>query len=91
MKVHLVLKKKWFDMIVSGEKQEEYRDDTPYYNTRIWKRRHQIESVVFHRGYTNTTHERVVICIIKGQGKAKWGAEKGKRQIIIQLAEEVQQ
>lgn len=31
MKVlYLHLKKKWFDMFASGEKLEEYRDDTPY-------------------------------------------------------------
>jgi hypothetical protein len=35
MKVlHLTLKKKWFDMIASGEKKEEYRDMKEYW----WKR-----------------------------------------------------
>jgi len=29
--LHLNLKKKWFDMIESGEKKEEYRDMSPYY------------------------------------------------------------
>lgn len=28
----LPIKKKWFDMIVSGEKKEEYREIKPYYN-----------------------------------------------------------
>lgn len=31
----LVLKGKWYDMIASGEKKEEYRDLKPYYTTRI--------------------------------------------------------
>ena len=31
----LVLKKKWYDMIASGEKKEEYREITPYWRTRI--------------------------------------------------------
>jgi hypothetical protein len=32
MKVlHLTLKKKWFDMIASGEKKEEYREIKPYW------------------------------------------------------------
>lgn len=26
----LPIKKKWFDMIISGEKKEEYREITPY-------------------------------------------------------------
>lgn len=29
------IKKKWFDMILSGEKKEEYRDIKPYYMTRF--------------------------------------------------------
>ena len=28
----LPIKKKWFDMIASGEKKEEYREIKPYYN-----------------------------------------------------------
>ena len=31
----LPIKKKWFDMIKSGEKKEEYREITPYYNSRL--------------------------------------------------------
>ena len=29
--LHLVLKRKWWDMIASGEKKEEYRDFSPFY------------------------------------------------------------
>jgi hypothetical protein len=32
----LVLKKRWFDMIALGQKKAEYRDFTPYWETRIW-------------------------------------------------------
>jgi hypothetical protein len=31
----LTLKKKWFDMILSGEKKEEYREVKPYFNSRL--------------------------------------------------------
>lgn len=31
----LPIKKKWFDMILSGEKKEEYRDIKKYYETRF--------------------------------------------------------
>jgi hypothetical protein len=38
MKVlHLTLKKKWFDMIASGEKKEEYRAIKPYWNRRFYR------------------------------------------------------
>ena len=33
--LHLVLKKKWYDMITSGEKTEEYRTVTNYWATRL--------------------------------------------------------
>ena len=31
----LPIKKKWFDMILSGEKKEEYREIKEYYETRF--------------------------------------------------------
>lgn len=31
----LPIKKKWFDMIKSGEKKEEYREIKPYYDSRF--------------------------------------------------------
>jgi len=33
--LHLNLKKKWFDMIATGEKKEEYRDIKDYYYSRM--------------------------------------------------------
>lgn len=33
--LHLVLKSKWYDMIVSGEKKEEYREIKPYWEKRL--------------------------------------------------------
>lgn len=33
--LHLTLKKKWFDLIASGEKTREYRDDKPYWVRRL--------------------------------------------------------
>lgn len=33
----LPIKKKWFDMIKSGEKKEEYREIKPYWNKRFIK------------------------------------------------------
>ena len=34
--LHLTLKKKWFDMILSGEKKEEYRELKPYWLKRLY-------------------------------------------------------
>lgn len=33
--LHLNLKRKWFDMILSGEKKEEYRDLTMFWDQRL--------------------------------------------------------
>lgn len=33
----LPIKRKWFDMIRSGEKKEEYREIKPYYDARLLK------------------------------------------------------
>lgn len=35
--LHLTLKKHWFDMIASGEKKEEYRQDKMYWKQRFVK------------------------------------------------------
>lgn len=34
--LHLTLKKQWFDMILSGEKKEEYREIKPYWENRLY-------------------------------------------------------
>lgn len=36
--LHLTLKKKWFDMIASGEKKEEYREINNYWTKRFIER-----------------------------------------------------
>lgn len=91
MKLHLVLKSKWYDMIVSGKKKEEYRAFTEYWEKRIWDKQKQIESVVFHRGYTSITHEREVVEFATGGGRMDWGANPNKFYFIIRLGKEVKQ
>lgn len=33
--LNFTLKKKWFDLIKSGKKKKEYREDKPYWNSRL--------------------------------------------------------
>lgn len=47
--LHLILNGYWWDKISRGEKTVEYRDNTPYYQTRVKGK----TSVALHRGYTN--------------------------------------
>lgn len=88
MQLHLVVKAKWFDMIKSGEKKEEYRERCLHWHQRIEKQ--IIDSVVFHRGYTNVTHERECVRVRHGLGKPEWGAPEGL-VIILDLGKEIEQ
>lgn len=49
--ITLTLKKEWFDMILSGEKKEEYRDIKPYWVRRLIGNWHQYnDKSVFYKG-----------------------------------------
>ena len=48
--LHLTLKKKWFDMILSCEKKEEYRELKPYWDSRLLFRKYDI--IRFRNGYS---------------------------------------
>lgn len=82
--LHLVLKAKWYDMIASGEKKEEYRENTSYWMKRIGKL-HDV--VCFHRGYTNTTMTFVIEGKSYGYGNPEWGAPTDRKVLKIQLGE----
>lgn len=47
--LHLTLKKKWFDMIIRGDKKEEYREIKPYWDKRLNGKSYEI--VRFRNGY----------------------------------------
>lgn len=85
MTLHLVLKSKWYDMIASGEKKEEYREMTDYWKKRIWDKRREIESVCFHRGYSPVTITRRVSAIVQDAGMEEWGAYPLTLYYVIKL------
>jgi len=75
MKVlHLILKKKWFDMIVSGEKLEEYRERKPYWDKRLVNRSY--DAVQFRNGYSKQSPTILVELhgVVEGVGIREWGA-----------------
>ena len=88
----LPIKKKWFDMIASGEKKEEYREIKPYWETRFineLKRTADIPIwVLFKNGYRKDSPTIKCECSISiGKGKPEWGAEPNKEYIILDIWE----
>jgi hypothetical protein len=45
--LHLTLKKKWFDMILSGEKKEEYREIKQYWVNRLIEEPTSVDHIVY--------------------------------------------
>lgn len=88
----LPIKKKWFDMIVSGEKKEEYREIKSYYRTRfeniglldINGRPSGIARIRLRCGYSKDapTYEADFMLRI-GTGKPEWGAEPGEKYYVL--------
>jgi hypothetical protein len=83
----LAIKKKWFDLIASGEKKEEYREIKPYYQTRFDK---PITHIKFTNGYGNSVPSVVVelLGISKGIPKPEWSEgtiEQGTEVYVLSL------
>jgi hypothetical protein len=76
MTLHLTLKKKWFDMIASGEKKEEYRDIKPYWEVRLRARKY--DTITFRNGYAKDAPTITVKLtgMTRGIGYEEWGAPK---------------
>ena len=85
--LHLTLKKNWFDLILSGEKKEEYREIKPYWEKRLMGKTY--DKVIFRNGYGNHAPWFAIELkgIIQGTGKSEWGAEEGKRYFVLSLGE----
>lgn len=87
--LHLPLKAKWYEMIESGIKTEEYREIKPYWSKRftgMFKplfsfrcnyRQSNVKGythVKFSYGYTKRTMTFEIESITIGKGKPEWGA-----------------
>lgn len=89
----LPIKKKWFDMIVSGEKKEEYREVKPYYLNRFkklplydFREEHMSFEVIFRNGYSYNSPSVRCKCQIRiGEGKKEWGATPGQQYYVLKI------
>lgn len=101
--LHLVLKGKWYDMVASGEKKEEYRALNNYYKSGRLLDMDYPDGFVdgtfapahpyvsFHRGYTKTTMMFKIDEIRIGKPNPEWcePEDKDKQVFIIKLGERV--
>lgn len=94
--LHLTLKKKWFDMIASGEKKEEYREDKAYWRRRLLHRGIVADGKLFHEvqfrnGYRADSPKMRfnVKAIEPGEGRPEWGAVPGEWYFVIKLGERI--
>lgn len=89
----LPIKKCWFDMILHGEKAEEYREMTPYWESRfrnLWKGSliggAAERKIRLRNGYGKDAPSAIAtVTISTGQGKPEWGAIPGKQFFILHL------
>ena len=95
----LPIKGKWFNMILSGNKKEEYREIKPYYTTRFRKIFEMYPNsniptgldrqlIGFRNGYGNNRPQFIAECSLDIKtGKEEWGAEPGKEYYVLHIQE----
>lgn len=96
----LHIKKTWFDMILSGEKKEEYREIKPYYRSRLINEgfldRYGLPTiwqghVLFRNGYSKQSPAFEALCTVDIRtGKPEWGAEPGKEYYVLKIIGDIQ-
>ena len=93
----LPIKKKWFDMIISGEKREEYREISSYYKTRFKKIFNMYpysfiptgtdkQQIMLRNGYSRKSPFCIIAATLSvGVGKPEWGAERDKEYYVLSI------
>lgn len=83
----LPIKKKWFDMIKSGEKKEEYREIKPYYQVRLNEWAYTgTHTILLRNGYNKNSPTLECECFVEiDYGKEEWGAEPNKMYYVLKI------
>lgn len=91
----LPIKKQWFDMILSGEKTEEYREIKPYYRSRLYHEGFLDQYglpvlwqdwVLFRNGYSKNSPSFEAFCTVDIRiGKTEWGAEPNTEYYVLKI------
>lgn len=94
----LPIKKEWYDLILCGEKREEYREIKPYYFSRLYSAglldhyglpvRNADAWVMFRNGYSKDSPNFVARVTVEIKtGRTEWGAEAGKNYYVLRILE----
>lgn len=90
----LPIKRKWFNLILSGEKTEEYRERKPYYTARfrtLWEHAgidgvQDPRQVRFRNGYSNDSPSLIATVTLSiGEGIPEWGAVLGEKYYVLHI------
>lgn len=94
----LPIKRQWYDMILCGQKREEYREDNPYYRSRFEKLfdlspealadpvRQKASVLRLRNGYNAAADTMEITAVLQhGEGRPEWGAEPGKPCFILRI------
>ncbi len=94
----LPIKRQWYDMILCGQKREEYREDNSYYRSRFEKLfdlspealadpvRQKASVLRLRNGYNAAADTMEITAVLQhGEGRPEWGAEPGKACFILRI------
>lgn len=96
--LHLVLKRKWYDLIASGVKREEYRAATQYWQKRIenWNLSNKSDHIIeFRRGYRKDAPRMAFSAMAitidrlrwfgmrKSDDHPEWGEPRGLHYVLV--------
>lgn len=83
----LQIKKKWYEMILSGEKKEDYRDIKPFYVSRfVVDDLPYYTMIKFKNGRSKDAKSFIAnVEISIGKGKTKWGAVENKDYFVLKI------
>lgn len=77
----------WYGMIARREKNEEYRADSPYYDSRFLRYENQQIKIKMRNGY-GANRPSMILTVVprrRKKGLPEWGAEKDTLYWVLKI------
>lgn len=84
----LPIKRKWYDMILCGEKKEEYRNITPRYKTMFSNASDENGNfwLILRNGYScSSPSVKIYVNCSIGRGNPSWGADPELDYFVLRI------